>query len=63
MKCPWWQLTKNKNLELDCYKEKAFGIKLSIRTVAEDHQGFELQISFWWTLVVTFYDSRHADKR
>ena len=60
LKCPWWSVTKNKTIELDCYKDKSFGINLSIRGANMDHRGFDLRLSFWWTIAILFYDNRHV---
>jgi hypothetical protein len=59
----WYtSLSKNKTLEIEGYQSKNFGILLNTR-FGSDHSGFSIEISFWYTISIQFYDNRHADQR
>lgn len=61
--CKWYQLTKNKNLEIELLKDSyLFRFEVSFYPHGRDHGGLQIGLSlFNYELSINFYDSRHWD--
>ncbi len=58
-----WNVSKNKTIEVEGYMGQEFGFSIHPRLLmfGYDHPGFSVEISFWYTLALTFHDNRHWD--
>jgi hypothetical protein len=58
-----WIISKNKNLELEFYKDSAiFASSFSFGPFSRDHGGFDFSIAlFGYCFSLNFYDIRHWD--